>query len=678
MTNFANEALRLASLGYQVFPCKPGGKTPLTEHGCKDATTSEDQIAEWWGRWPEANIAVSTDGLLVVDVDTLEDGSRNAWADDIDRHASLALSAISLTPRGGTHYWFAQGGGQNLRNTASKIAPRVDTRGNGGYVIVPPSRTDVGLYQWSPFFSLDCGPQDLAIVPDWLLNLLSESPRAVSEYLRSTTTIVEGSRNSMLCSMAGHLRHVGFSGAEIAAALLACNRERCSPPLEDSEVHAIAESVARYEPDQIATAMVVGGGVGEPLPDDPEPPIALPGELLNPGGLLGEIIDHNLATAHRRQPELALAGALALLSTITGRKIEDDRRTRTNLYVLGLAESGAGKEHARQVNKEILSLADPQSRHLGPEGIGSGQGVVKSLASRPSLLFQLDEFGKVLSAIRSAKAAPHLQSIPATLLRLYSSARSVYVSDAVVDDKRVVTIDQPHCTVYGTTVPKSFFAALTPDSLRDGFVSRLLVLEASDNLPPRQAASSEPMLASIVDQVRWWIEHKPSGNISDATGAARVLIPDAGAEAVYDELERSIEAEIATPGAIRELWVRVAEQARKLGLLFRVSRVADAKTIDESSARLGASLALIAARRIAWLAKRHVAESESEDQCKRVLRIIAGEPEGLTANQLTRKTQWMRRRDRQDVIATLLESGQVYIDKRETSTRPATVYRLAV
>src|SRR5688572_5749458 len=66
------DPLRYAELGYRVFPC--AGKTPLTPHGCKDATSDSTQIEAWLSKWPKSNWAIATDGLLVVDVDMAADG----------------------------------------------------------------------------------------------------------------------------------------------------------------------------------------------------------------------------------------------------------------------------------------------------------------------------------------------------------------------------------------------------------------------------------------------------------------------------------------------------------------------------------------------------------------------------------------------------------------------------
>src|SRR5262245_49991368 len=69
---FLSAALSYAARGWPVFPCRPRAKEPLTQHGCKDATTDPHQITQWWTRWPEANIGIATgmaSRIIVIDVD---------------------------------------------------------------------------------------------------------------------------------------------------------------------------------------------------------------------------------------------------------------------------------------------------------------------------------------------------------------------------------------------------------------------------------------------------------------------------------------------------------------------------------------------------------------------------------------------------------------------------------
>lgn len=175
MTNTILEsALRYAELGYPVFPCAPGAKTPLTPNGFKGATTDAATIEAWWNAHPTANVAIATAGLLVVDVDTLPDGSPNTWlADQPDKMLDLAIAPLSLTPRRGRHFCFRQPAGLAFKCTAGKLAPNVDTRADGGYILAPPSAVDGKPYRWLSESHLGDMPREgLPEPPQWLLDLL--------------------------------------------------------------------------------------------------------------------------------------------------------------------------------------------------------------------------------------------------------------------------------------------------------------------------------------------------------------------------------------------------------------------------------------------------------------------------------------------------------------------------
>jgi len=258
-------ALRYAELGYRVFPCAPGNSTPLTDHGFLDATTEVEQIERWWGQHPTANVAIATAGLLVVDLDPAEGNAANpCLKDDPDKQLDLAAAPTALTPRGGRHHVFRKPVGKGWRCTASRLAPKVDTRTDGGYIVVPPSWRPDGAYSWVPGLELDGPPERLPKPPSWLASLLDalaqETPTLahVAAGGGQANPIPEGQRNATLARLGGNMRRVGMSLAEIAAALLQTNKDRCVPPLSPREVERIAASIARYEPDQIATAMAEG------------------------------------------------------------------------------------------------------------------------------------------------------------------------------------------------------------------------------------------------------------------------------------------------------------------------------------------------------------------------------------------------------------------------------------
>lgn len=158
-------ALRYATR-WSVFPCMPGEKRPACEHGCKDATRDETQIRAWWDATPTANIGVATgssSGIFVVDVDGDE------GLDALAGHAGRIPGTLTQqTPSGGYHFVFAYS--VEVGNSARKLGPQLDTRGDGGYVVVAPSSTAKGAYRWLNRVAP-------AQIPGWLLRLVRPLPR---------------------------------------------------------------------------------------------------------------------------------------------------------------------------------------------------------------------------------------------------------------------------------------------------------------------------------------------------------------------------------------------------------------------------------------------------------------------------------------------------------------------
>ena len=133
-------ALVYAEVGVAVFPCVADGKRPLTPHGLLDATTDHGQLAEWWRRWPQANIGLVTgEQVDVVDVDRRPSGSGFVSLERV-RAAGLVdgWAGIVRTPSQGLHLYDPTQPGRPQRSWAEPGA-HVDFRGTGGYVLVPPS-----------------------------------------------------------------------------------------------------------------------------------------------------------------------------------------------------------------------------------------------------------------------------------------------------------------------------------------------------------------------------------------------------------------------------------------------------------------------------------------------------------------------------------------------------------
>ncbi len=141
--DLSTAAETLAARGIPVFPCVPGGKRPLTAHGFQDASAHGKVIKFWWRRWPDANIGVPTGaagGIDVVDVDVHKTGSGFAPFEHARRAGFVEGWAwLVRTPSGGLHAYFFRANEKEQRSWQVP-SKHIDFRGDGGYIIVPPSR----------------------------------------------------------------------------------------------------------------------------------------------------------------------------------------------------------------------------------------------------------------------------------------------------------------------------------------------------------------------------------------------------------------------------------------------------------------------------------------------------------------------------------------------------------
>jgi hypothetical protein len=248
MSALRRAALALASRGLQVFPCIPKGKTPATSHGLLDASCDPAVLERWWAQGPDNNVAVacgSASGIFIVDVDGPEAEAELRALETIN--GTLPATVEAITGKG-RHIYFKMPPDTDIRNSASKIAPGVDVRGTGGYVLAPPSVHPSGArYCWS----VDSA-KAIAEPPAWLLATIASAaapcatPPSVWHEL-VTAGVAEGSRNDAVARLTGHLLRRYVDPQMTLELIRTWNAVRCRPPLGDEEVTSIVNSIAGKE-----------------------------------------------------------------------------------------------------------------------------------------------------------------------------------------------------------------------------------------------------------------------------------------------------------------------------------------------------------------------------------------------------------------------------------------------
>jgi hypothetical protein len=257
-SGLADAAARYAACGMEVFPLRPRGKAPLTAHGLKDASADAATVAQWWRRWPTANIGLALPpGLMVLDVDG--EAGRASLAELEHQHGPLPATRTVRTGGGGEHRYFRVPAGAAVKNDSKgKLGTALHIRAGGGYTVLPPSEHASGRrYEWAD-------RRELADCPAGLLTLLTAPvPNAAPSPASAGDGIPEGQRHAHLLSLAGSLQRKGAAPAAIEAALLAENAARCRPPKSEPEVRALAADVcARYQPDAPPRAAPTAGAPG--------------------------------------------------------------------------------------------------------------------------------------------------------------------------------------------------------------------------------------------------------------------------------------------------------------------------------------------------------------------------------------------------------------------------------
>ncbi|MDQ0340249.1 uncharacterized protein (DUF927 family) [Caldalkalibacillus uzonensis] len=248
MNEYLKYALKYASLGWSVIPLQPKDKKPIIkswmEYQSKRA--DEQQIKEWWSKWPQANIGVvtgSVSGIVVFDIDG-EEGQKSVE----ENNFKLPWTAISNTGKG-YHYIFKHPG-HEIRNFARRL-PGLDFRGDGGYIVAPPSIHPSGRkYEWStpPW---DTPPVDM---PEWLDDLTKKKPLGATgpgatdkvDPAKVLQGVPEGERDWTLFRYACRLRAKGYDRAE-AEALVMQAAANCDPPFPEEDALKKVESAWNYE-----------------------------------------------------------------------------------------------------------------------------------------------------------------------------------------------------------------------------------------------------------------------------------------------------------------------------------------------------------------------------------------------------------------------------------------------
>jgi hypothetical protein len=415
--------------------------------------------------------------------------------------------------------------------------------------------------------------------------------------------------------------------------------------------------------------------------------LALPVELLTSApGLVGEIADWLARSNSYWQPSYGLAAALAFVGMCKGHRVKTETNFRTNLLCVAVGPSSSGKSMPIKRVQELAALAGLQ-RHMCGEPV-SDNGLVKSLVQAGHKGFvPWDEVGLAFKSMFAVRAPSYTAAIARRMLQIFSAADTVLLGAqyASQDDDKNPRLDlhEPCLCLYGTSTEDGIYGAISSVQAANGFAARLLVFETHDYTPPRQKFRDTTPPADLVAKVRAisGVGGPTEGNLAGVLSVPlAALVPftkeaEAAIELASQEFERRKNIAIrGRQSAIESIWGRAFEHASKIALT-----VEDGPEITLASVEWAVALVTKLSENLAEVVTERVADNETHADLNMVLRIIKeAAPGWVSTTDLYGKTRRLGRRQRQEILASLVEEGQIELNCSQDggAGRPITKYRL--
>ena len=417
-----------------------------------------------------------------------------------------------------------------------------------------------------------------------------------------------------------------------------------------------------------------------PLFPNPGP---VPDKLLSIPGFIDDVVKLSMQSAPYPNRVLSFTGALALLAFLVGRKVQDKRDNRSNIYLIALADSGTGKDHPRKVNFNIAFRAGVAGA-IG-DAFASGEGLEDALFMHPSMLFQADEFDCIFNTLKYSKDN-RAESINEKLLKFYGASNTIYPLRKKASAKKkdgtvheIAHIVNPNLVLLGTAIPQYFYESLSRRVLENGLVARCIIVEAGKR---GEAGNPQPITPSdsLIRAATYLANLDVNGNLTNEYPKPLIITETPEATAALREVQLECDRrynfyEAQNEGAAKALWARAHEKVCKLAMLHGISSNVYNPLITDKSVKWAWKFIDHLTRRMLYMADRYVYENIFDEKCQRAIRKLQEHGGRLPHSKLLRLLH--ESADSMKKIAeTLQEKGTVQVEY-DSSVRPAAkIYRL--
>lgn len=387
-------------------------------------------------------------------------------------------------------------------------------------------------------------------------------------------------------------------------------------------------------------------------------------------GMILDTLNWINSTAFYQQPEISLLNILSAVGAVTGRRYKlASLGTRTNIYTLGIAPTGMGKDNSRKCIKTLFQHSGLED-FLGADEVRSGPGLLDHVAQRPSMLYQIDEYGMFLKAMGNANTPGYAQTIPAIMTKLWSSSSSTYATGNLKSEEGPpISIFEPCLSLYGTTTLSNYAEAMKASSVASGELNRYIVCKSKVDFPEPNfdVTSSEPSQALI----GYWSRFKPTGqkdpvivSLGDMRGELKRI------KLRERELMMSLEAE-----NLGGIYARLTENTLKVAMLLAIARNPEKPTLEQDTLAFAEQLVGDSLGFMLEFGREQMFEDEHHRTCNRVIDFMKRNKNQAERRDVMRGLHLSKRQmdEVQDTLGTANGSGKLLFD----ATKKPVIYTLA-
>ncbi len=683
------EAIECGKFGWAVFPILPRSKAPACPNGFHDGVKDEQSIRSLWGTRTNLNLGIATgdiSGIWVLDIDP-DKGGKEALNELENKYGSLPETLRSKTGGGGTHYFFKMSKDSRITCSIGKIGNGIDVRGNGGYVAAPPSVHPNGqTYQWEE--------AELVEAPAWLVKLIIGLKKDIPKTVVNKEVVGDWTTDDVLSMLEVISPEERDTWINVGMAL----KEGGWPVTIWDRWSRGSEKYKMGEPFRIWNGFKNGGGISfgtlvHMAQEQGWTPKEKPYEELDfsningvnlsefknkinnvklpeietkiaIGGLVGDTLSWINSTAFKLQPELSIMNTLAALGAVFGRRYALQKlNTRTNVYMVGIAETGQGKDNSRQKIKQLLKMSGLE-QFSGPDEVRSGPGLMVELKKRPSFLANIDEIGMFMRALFDNKAPAYTREISSMFTKMYSCSSTSYEGGIIASqpDERTV-LHEPNLCIYGTTTLSSYAEAMRSSSIKSGELNRFIVLKSSVDFPEPNFNSdnSEPS-ESLISR---WAKFKPQGleAAPDIIEQEKIIVKLGKMSEKVDDLFRYQDEMIKEyrSAGLGALWVRYRENILKIAMIIAIARDPVNPELIQSDIDFGKSLIGSSIRFMMKFATENMYDGDFQKKCSEFLEALKS---GAVNRTFMIRRMQIKTKELDEIERCLKESDKIDFDEK--------------